>query len=137
MDAPIVAVLALVVREAEVLLVRRANPPDAGMWGFAGGKVEFGETLRAAAERELMEETGVTGRAGEVLTALEAWDREGGALRRHYVMVALRCTYVAGTPVAADDALEAAWVPLDRLETLDLSEDVAQLAHAAAGLDTR
>ncbi|MCG8693816.1 MAG: NUDIX domain-containing protein, partial [Minwuiales bacterium] len=47
---PIAAVIALVVRENRILLVRRANPPDAGRWGFPGGKVEFGEPLLDATE---------------------------------------------------------------------------------------
>ena len=49
---PVVAVLAVVVQAGRILLVRRANPPDAGLWGFPGGKVEFGETIADAALRE-------------------------------------------------------------------------------------
>ena len=34
---PIPAVLAVVIRDGKALLVQRANPPDAGLWGFPGG----------------------------------------------------------------------------------------------------
>lgn len=71
---PIPAVLAVVTRDGQILLVRRANPPDAGLWGFPGGKIEFGEPLLRAAERELAEETGVTATATTVLDALDAYD---------------------------------------------------------------
>ena len=62
MSAPVprLAVLAVVLRGEQVLLVRRANPPDAGLWGYPGGKVDWGETVEAAALRELAEETGLT-----------------------------------------------------------------------------
>ncbi|HUF57442.1 MAG TPA: NUDIX domain-containing protein, partial [Thermohalobaculum sp.] len=46
-----------------VLLVRRLNEPDAGLWGYPGGKVEWGETVADAAVRELAEETGGRGEA--------------------------------------------------------------------------
>ncbi|MDD7969832.1 NUDIX hydrolase [Roseinatronobacter alkalisoli] len=131
---PIVAVLAVVIRDAQVLLIQRANPPDAGLWGFPGGKIEFGEALLAATERELLEETGITGRAQSVLNALDAYDwSEDGSLRQHFVLVAVRCTWLSGDPVAADDALDARWVALDSMETdLRLSLDVAKTARLAA-----
>ncbi len=61
--SPVPAVIAVVVHDGQALLVRRANPPDAGLWGFPGGKIEFGETVKAAATRELLEETGIHGEA--------------------------------------------------------------------------
>lgn len=132
---PILAVLAVVIRDGKALLVQRANPPDAGLWGFPGGKVEMGETLLAAAERELLEETGVTARALRVFDALDAFDRDAkDVLRRHFALVAVVCQWQAGEPQAADDALEARWVALDGMESaLALSADVATLARRVAG----
>lgn len=72
---PIPATIAVVFRGSDVLLVRRANPPDVGRWGFPGGKIERGETIMRAAERELFEETSVVGKARHVLTAVDAFDR--------------------------------------------------------------
>ncbi len=131
---PIVAVLAVVIHDGKLLLVQRANPPDAGLWGVPGGKVEFGETLLAATERELFEETGITAVAERIFTAVDAYDRsEEGQLRQHFVLVAVRCQWRAGVPVAADDALDAKWIALQDLETSrDLSQDVAMVARQAA-----
>src|SRR5690349_4859297 len=112
--SPVPAVIAVVIREGRVLLVRRANPPDAGLWGFPGGKIEFGETVEAAAIRELLEETGVQGEAQDVLTTLDILvPSDDGGLRQHYILIAVRCRWLSGEPVAGDDALEARWHPID------------------------
>ena len=134
---PIAATIAAVIRDGHVLLVRRANPPDAGKWGFPGGKIEEGETILDAALRELLEETGVKAEALRVFTAVDAFDRdEGGTLRRHFILIAVLCRWVSGEPVAGDDALDARWFRLEELDTSDLalSLDVAEVARQAAVL---
>lgn len=132
---PIPAVLAVVARDGAPLLVRRANPPDAGLWGFPGGRIERGEPLLRAAERELLEETGVRADAIEVLTALDVIGGTGpSSEEHHFVLIAVRCRWRAGEPVAADDALDARWVTAAEIASgsLPLSRDVAELALRAA-----
>lgn len=51
---------ALVEHRGEVLLIRRAFDPWDGHWDIPGGFVEFGEHPEDAAQRELLEETGLT-----------------------------------------------------------------------------
>jgi 8-oxo-dGTP diphosphatase len=139
-SSPIPAVIAVVVHEGRALLVRRANPPDAGLWGFPGGKIEFGETVKDAAIRELREETGVHAAAQGVLTALDVLVRDaGGDIRQHYILIAVQCRWIAGEPIAGDDALEARWFPVTDLKpnTLAMSADVdviARRAHEASNL---
>lgn len=133
---PIAATIAVVIREDRVLLVRRANPPDAGLWGFPGGKIDFGETIQAAAIRELQEETGIEGAFERVLTAVDAFDHcPKGHIRQHFILVAAVCRWVSGEPIAGDDALEAGWFALDQLEgtALALSFGVADVARQATG----
>jgi len=132
---PIAATIAVVIREAHVLLVRRANPPDAGRWGFPGGKIETGETIHDAAVRELREETGINGEARRAFTAVDAFDHdERGFIRQHFVLIAVLCQWVSGEPIAGDDALEARWFRLEELddEAIALSLDVAAVARQAA-----
>lgn len=126
---PIAAVLAIALRGEEFLLVRRANPPDQGLWGFPGGKIEPGEGVLQAALRELEEETGVGARAVKAFAALDSIDArpidEGG---HHYVLVGVLCHWQSGEAVAADDALEARWFDLPAL--------LANQAHASIDVDT-
>ncbi|MFA7668390.1 MAG: NUDIX hydrolase [Burkholderiaceae bacterium] len=136
---PVPAVVAVVLRDENVLLVRRGNPPYVGYWGCPGGKIEPGERIEAAALRELDEETGVKAEAGQILTAFDVLNHdENGQLLQHYVLVAVCCRWISGEPVAADDALDARWFRLDELDESrpDLNRNVlpvVRLAKAAMG----
>lgn len=131
---PVAAVLAVVARDGQVLLVRRANPPDQGLWGFPGGRIEVGETLLAAAERELSEETAIIGRAGPLIEAFDLLDHAvDGTLRHHFVVLVVGCAWVSGSPAAGDDALEAAWFEVAGLQDGDprFSTRTSRIARAA------
>ncbi|MBF9234986.1 NUDIX hydrolase [Microvirga alba] len=134
---PVPAVIAVIVHEGQTLLVRRANPPDAGLWGFPGGKIEYGETVEEAALRELFEETAVEADAQGVITTLDILDRsDDGALRQHFILIAVRCRWLSGQPEAGDDALEARWFPIADLHPgrRDMSADVDVIARHAQHL---
>ncbi|MFB9775070.1 NUDIX hydrolase [Brevibacterium otitidis] len=134
---PTVAVLCVVIDDDRVALVRRANPPDAGYWGFPGGKIEFGETITQAAERELDEETSLVGDAIGVLTTIDAFDRgTDGDLVSHFVLIAVACQWRSGSLRAGDDALEAGWFALDEVDDaqLALSKDVVDVARYAVAV---
>jgi 8-oxo-dGTP diphosphatase len=131
-DVPRVAVGAIVFRGGRVLLVKRGHPPSQGLWAIPGGRVELGETLQAAAEREISEETGLTIRAGDPAYTFDAIVRDdAGRVRFHYVIVDLLADYLGGELRPGDDAREARWVaPQDLVElpvnqtTLDLLKNV-------------
>ena len=110
-ERPIVGVLAVVLRGERALVVRRANPPMAGRWGFPGGVLELGETVAEGAMRELLEETGVVAEPTGILTVIDTIDRdEVGRVRFHYTLVAVRGEWRSGEGVADDDADEVAWL---------------------------
>ncbi|WP_137680317.1 NUDIX hydrolase [Aurantiacibacter suaedae] len=136
-ERPVAATIAVVVRAGQVLLVRRANRPDAGRWGFPGGKIEAGETIEQAAIRELYEETAIRGEALQTFTAVDVFDHaEDGTLRRHFVLIAVLCRWLAGEPLAGDDALEAEWFCVDGLADANvaLSVNVAEVARQAQAI---
>lgn len=142
---PVAAVIGVILRGDAALLVRRGTPPNLGLWGFPGGKIEPGETLAEAVEREVREETGIACRAGPVLDALDVIHAaeihtgeihaDGNRLAAHYVLVAIRCAWLDGEPEAGDDAAEADWAPLGELGgRSDLIAEVARLAAEARAL---
>jgi 8-oxo-dGTP diphosphatase len=94
-------------RGDEVLLIRRGKPPRQGQWSIPGGRMEMGETARAAALRELAEETGVT---GEILGLIDVVDHFGDDYQ--YVLIDYAVAWTAGEPAAGDDAADARFVPL-------------------------
>ncbi|MBO9445661.1 NUDIX hydrolase [Ruegeria sp. R14_0] len=120
-QSPKIGALAVVLHQDHVLLVQRSKQPDAGLWGFPGGHVEWGETVLEAAQRELREETAVIAEPLHYLDNLDLLRRnESGETLVHYLLVGVACQYQSGTPVAGDDALDARWFPLDQIRQGDL-----------------
>lgn len=133
-DHPQVGVGALVIRDGRVLLVRRGRPPANDVWAIPGGRLELGETLQQAAEREVFEETGVTIRAGQPFYTFDTIIRdEQGRVRFHYVIVDLLAEYVSGEARPGDDARDAAWLSLADLEGLPTHPATLEVVRRALG----
>ncbi len=127
-DAPRVAVGAVVVKDGEVLLVKRRDPPNAGQWAIPGGSVRLGESLQQAAERELYEETGLRVRAGAPVYIFDVIDRDStGRTRYHYVITDLLAEYLGGEPSPRDDAVEARWLSPQELDDLPVNATTLDL----------
>ncbi len=127
-EYPILAVGAVVIHQGHVLLVRRLRPPGQGQWAIPGGKVDLGETLAQAAEREILEETGLAIAAGEPVFTFEVVERdEEGRVRFHYVIVDLAAEYLGGDLRAGDDAEEARWVAPEELAALGVHPRTREL----------
>lgn len=122
---PKLGVSACVWRDGKVLLVERAKPP-VGIWAFPGGHLEPGESLEAAAARELQEETGLTARIDGLLGLYEVIRHgEGGVLSVHYVIACYHGMAEPGEPQAASDAAQARFVDPDNLGSLPLAPNIA------------
>lgn len=116
---PIVGVGVVVRRGNALLLVERGHPPLEGLWSVPGGAVELGETTRAAAAREVEEETGIAIAVGRLLTVVDRMVPDGsGKLQYHYVLVEYEASPrdPGAEPCAATDARQARWVEWADLE---------------------
>jgi len=88
----------------------------------------LGETLQEGAEREILEETGITIRAKEPVYSFDFFERDGdGRVRFHYVVVDMMADYIGGEVQGADDALEARWVSQDELKYLEVSRNTLKI----------
>ena len=131
-DHPIVGVGAVIVEGSRVLLVRRAQPPLQGEWSLPGGAVELGETLRAAAEREALEETGLIVKATEVIEVLDRIiPGKDQSIAYHYVLVDFLCKCKGGVLQAGGDAAEVVWAAEEELSKYELEKTAVDVAIKA------
>lgn len=137
-QAPRLGTIAVVISDGHVLLAQRRNPPDAGLWGFPGGHVELGETALAAAARELHEETGVIATPIDYITNIDVIGRDAdGQTILHYLLAAVLCEYVSGTPCAADDVEDAAWFTFEQVRRGDLAMSDRVISVMDQAIDLR
>ena len=121
-----------VFRAGQVLLARRTKPPFTGAFSLPGGLVEVGETLQAAALRELREEVHVDARIVAFNRHVESIDRDSaGKIRRHYVIASFVGEWVAGEAKPGPEAGEAVWVEPARLAGLECTPQLVTVVEAA------
>jgi 8-oxo-dGTP diphosphatase len=137
--APIAAVGVACLRGADALLIRRGTAPLKGQWTLPGGRVEWGELVRDAALRELREETGIS---AEIVGLVDVVDgvfagESSADPGRHYVLIDFAARWLAGAPVAGDDALEARFFAPEELAGLGLWAETARIIAAARALTER
>jgi 8-oxo-dGTP diphosphatase len=116
----------------EVLLIRRGTPPRIGEWSIPGGRLEWGETTKAAALRELKEETGVEAKLVGLIDVVDGifTSRTTGDVTRHYVLIDYVARHINGVPIAGDDAAEARFVSQSDLESYDLWDETRRIIEA-------
>jgi ADP-ribose pyrophosphatase YjhB (NUDIX family) len=106
---PKVAVVAVIIRDGKVLLTRRINTPQQGLWTFPGGFVDAGEDPVRAAERECLEETGLVVKVSGLVDVLSGKEHPRGA----DILIVYQGEILDGLVQPGDDADLVDFFPLD------------------------
>ena len=135
---PILAVSAAIVREAKVLVVRRARKPALNLYTLPGGAVETGETLHEAVTREVREETQLTIAPVALAGHREAIMRDAqGRVERHFVILCFAARWLSGEPKLNEELDDARWLDPSELAGLRTTDGLAEIIEAASGLLAR
>jgi 8-oxo-dGTP diphosphatase len=132
---PLVGVSTVVHHEGKVLLVERSKPPWEGLWSLPGGHVEWGETLRDAAVREVLEETGIVVAILRLIDAVDVIHHdENGIIHAHYALTVFLAQLVSGMPQPGSDAAAVMWADPARLADLPLLPGTREAVERALGV---
>lgn len=129
---PLTGIGVILLRGAQILLIRRGKPPGLGLWSLPGGKQELGETAQACARRELREETGLTCGALTLIAHADSihYDAQG-RIKYHYTILDFAARYLDGDAAPGDDVTQTAWASLEELDRYELSAEMQQIIHKA------
>jgi ADP-ribose pyrophosphatase YjhB (NUDIX family) len=111
---PKVAAAVIVEEDGKVLLVRRANDPERGLWTLPAGFIDAGEDPAQAAVRECMEETGLEVAISGLVDVIAGQEHPRGA---HFVIF-YRARVLAGELTPGDDVDAAEFFARDALPPL-------------------
>jgi len=133
MIRPVLCASAAVFRGDKLLLARRTKAPF--LWSLPGGAVEWGETLAAAALREVREETGIeaetVGYAGHSEVMVK---NEKGNVFDHFVIIAFAARWRAGEAKIGPEASAVEWIEPARLRDYEITEGLIPIVEAARKL---
>jgi len=107
-DNPLPIVSTIVVKEKQVLLVKRRNLPYKGKWCLPSGFAEIGESIQDAALRELEEETGIQG----MVTSLVDVDWTKNYYYGDLIFHTFEVVQTGGIAKAGDDAIAVKYFPI-------------------------
>jgi bifunctional NMN adenylyltransferase/nudix hydrolase len=111
--------------------------PGRGLWALPGGFLDQGETLAAAAVRELQEETGIAVTLADVREHRVFDDPERSLRGRtipHVYRFALDERATMPAAQGGDDAAAAAWIGCTELSPMQLFEDHYAILQVLLGL---
>jgi len=142
-ERPVVGIGGVIIDGGRTLLIRRGSEPLRGEWSIPGGTLELGETLEEGVARELLEETGLVVRVGELIEVFDRIYAEDGKIaaraqkkpRFHYVIVDYLCERIGGEARAGSDVTEVAFAREEELGKFYLTETATRILKKAFAMD--
>lgn len=130
-DRPLAGVGALVCREEDILLIRRATPPSVGKWSIPGGLLEIGEGIWEACRREIVEETRVDVDLTGILDVNEMVERDAtGRILYHYVLIGFEGAYIGGDVKINRESTDWMWTKLTSAQSMEITKTAKRLIAA-------
>jgi ADP-ribose pyrophosphatase YjhB (NUDIX family) len=119
-DNPLPVASTIVVKERQILLVKRKYDPRKGEWCLPSGFAETGESIEEAALRELKEESGITGKVIDFVNVDSSYSPLYGDL----IFITFEAEWIGGILEAGDDAEEAGFFSFENLPPLAFHSNV-------------
>jgi 8-oxo-dGTP diphosphatase len=129
---PQLAVSAAIFRDGKVLLVRRAHSPGKGFYSLPGGRVEFGETLKAAVHREVDEETALQIEIVDFVGWREVTPATTGG--GHYLIMSFAARWKDGEVTLNEELDDYKWLEPNALGELNFTGGLREVVQAARQL---
>jgi len=132
---PYLAIDAVIIKNKEILLMKRKNEPFKDYWAIPGGFVETGETLRKAVKREALEETGLKVSPKKIIGINDNPKRDP---RGHVIALAFLCTPKGGKlKPQPEEVSDVRFFPAKEIRKLKIAFDHRKIIGDAFKLNRR
>jgi len=105
----------VILKDKQILLIKRKNEPFKGKWALPGGFVEYGEKTEDAVIREVSEETGLK---TKIRTLAGVYSDPNRDPRGHIITIIYVLDIVEGNVKAGDDASDVKFFDVHQLPAL-------------------
>lgn len=119
--SPKLTVDGVILKNKNILLIRRKNQPFKGKWALPGGFVEYDEKVEDAVVREIFEETGLK---TNICDLIGVYSDPGRDPRGHVVTLVYLLGITDGELKTGDDASEVKFFNLQSLPELAFDHDI-------------
>jgi ADP-ribose pyrophosphatase YjhB (NUDIX family) len=126
---PWVSAHAAIIRDNQLLVIKRGAPPAEGLWSIPGGAVDLGETVEECLKREVLEETGIEIAVDSFLRHVDVIlrDETTGDIEYHYVVLYFKARYLKGELRPSSDAAAACWLTAREIQQLPVTKSLPKL----------
>jgi len=118
MDRPMPIVTCAVLQGNKILLLKRAKGDYVGLWALPGGKIELHEHISKAAEREVLEESGIESEFVSLLGVISEHLIEDKFITSHFLINFCEVKALTSRITTAPEG-EVKWVSLNRIESME------------------